>query len=146
MNHILSGLFIFLKILLINFFGEREREGEREGEKLNVWLPLMCPQLGTWPTTQAWALTGNRTFNPLVRRPALSPLSHTSQGRTYYFVNVLWILFIFLSVFLFVFLRFYLFIFRERGREGERRKERSMCGCLSCGPHWGPGLQPRHVP
>ena len=21
-----------------------------------------------------------------------------------------------------------------------------MCGCLSCGPHWGPGLQPRHVP
>ena len=21
-----------------------------------------------------------------------------------------------------------------------------MCGCLSCGPYWGPGLQPRHVP
>ena len=21
-----------------------------------------------------------------------------------------------------------------------------MCGCLSCGLHWGPGLQPRHVP
>ena len=21
-----------------------------------------------------------------------------------------------------------------------------MCGCLSHGPHWGPGLQPRHVP
>ena len=20
-----------------------------------------------------------------------------------------------------------------------------MCGCLSCVPHWGPGLQPRHV-
>ena len=44
------------------------------------------------------------------------------------------------------FKRFYLFIFRERGKEGERGKERSMCGCLSCGPHWGPGLQPRHVP
>ena len=43
----------------------------------------MCgclPQLGTWPTTQARALTGNRTSNILVRRPALSPLSHTSQG------------------------------------------------------------------
>ena len=35
-------------------------------------------------------------------------------------------------------------MFRERGREEER--EISMCGCLSCGPHWGPGLQPRHVP
>ena len=21
-----------------------------------------------------------------------------------------------------------------------------MCGCLSCAPKWGPGLQPRHVP
>ena len=39
-----------------------------------------------------------------------------------------------------------LFIFRERGREGERRKETSMCGCLSHAPYWGLGLQPRHVP
>ena len=38
---------------------------------------------------------------------------------------------------------FYLFIFREREREGER--ETSMCDCLSCGPHWEPGPQPRHV-
>ena len=48
----------------------------------------------------------------------------------------------FLSLF---FLRFYLFIFRERGR-GEKERETSVYGCLSCGPHWGPGLQPRHVP
>ena len=27
-----------------------------------------------------------------------------------------------------------------------RGRETSVCGCLSCGPHWGPGLQPRHVP
>ena len=40
----------------------------------------------------------------------------------------------------------YLFIFRERGREGEREGETSMCGCLSCAPHWGPGPQPGHVP
>ena len=38
----------------------------------------------------------------------------------------------------------YLFIFRER--EGERGRETSMCGFLSYTPHWGPGLQPRHVP
>ena len=35
---------------------------------------------GTWPATQACALTGNRTGNPLVHRPVLNPLSHTSQG------------------------------------------------------------------
>ena len=46
---------------------------------INVWLPLTHPLLGTWPTTQACALIGNRTGNPLVLRPALSPLSHTSQ-------------------------------------------------------------------
>ena len=39
-----------------------------------------------------------------------------------------------------------LFIFRDGGREGERRKETSMSGCLSHAPYWGPGLQPRHVP
>ena len=42
--------------------------------------------------------------------------------------------------------RFYLYIFRERGREGERGTETSMCGCLSRTPHWEPGWQPRHVP
>ena len=38
---------------------------------------------------------------------------------------------------------FYLFIF-ERG-EGKER-ETSTCGGPSRAPHWGPGLQPRHVP
>ena len=40
----------------------------------------MCPLLGTWLATQACALTGNRTSDPLVHRPALNSLSHTSQG------------------------------------------------------------------
>ena len=39
---------------------------------INVWLPLACPLLETWPTTQACALTGNWTGNPLVLRPALN--------------------------------------------------------------------------
>ena len=60
-------------------FRERGREGEREGN-VHVWLPLKHPLLGTWPTTQACALTRNRTSNPLILRLALSPLSHTSQG------------------------------------------------------------------
>ena len=53
---------------------------EGRERNINVWLPLECPLLGTWPTTQACALTGNITSDPLVHRPALNPLSHTSQG------------------------------------------------------------------
>ena len=36
--------------------------------------------MGTRLATQACALTGNRTSNPLVRRQMLHPLSHSSQG------------------------------------------------------------------
>ena len=62
---------------------ERGREGER-GKRQRL-LPLMHPLLGTWPATQACALTGNWTSIPLVLRPALNPLSHTSQGRIFVF-------------------------------------------------------------
>ena len=44
----------------------------RGREISNVWLPLMHPLLG--PTTQACALTGNQTSNPLVLRLVLNPL------------------------------------------------------------------------
>ena len=48
----------------------------------------------------------------------------------------------------------YLFIFRERGGEGEGRRqgEKHQCfrdtsiGCLSHSPNWEPGPQPSHVP
>ena len=43
-------------------------------------LSLARPQLGTRPATQACAWTGNQTRDPSVCRPALNPLSHTSQG------------------------------------------------------------------
>ena len=52
-----------------------------------MWLPLTHPQLGTWPTIQACALTGNRIDDLLVHRPALNPLSHISQGSTISFFN-----------------------------------------------------------
>ena len=48
--------------------------------RINVWLPLSCPLLATWLATQACAPTENGTGDPLVFRPALNPLSHTSQG------------------------------------------------------------------
>ena len=70
-------LIYFLKILFIYLFLER---GEGKERNINVWLPLTHPLLGTWPATQARALTGNRTGDPLVCRSALNPLSHTSQS------------------------------------------------------------------
>ena len=55
-------------------------EGDGEGKKHQCVVASSTPPLGTWPTTLVHALTGNRTGNPLVCRPALNPLKHTSQG------------------------------------------------------------------
>ena len=78
-----QGVFVCLIFKdFIYLFSER-REGGRETsvcERNINRLPLAHPQLGTWPTTQACALTGNRTGELLVRRPAPNLLSHTSQG------------------------------------------------------------------
>ena len=43
-------------------------------------LHVTHPLLGTWPTTQAHALTVNQTGDPLVHKLALNPLSHTIQS------------------------------------------------------------------
>ena len=71
--------YTFFKGFYLFIFRDRESEGERE-RNINVWLTLTLTLLGTWPATQASALTGNWTGDPLVHRPALSPLSYTSQG------------------------------------------------------------------
>ena len=73
------------KVLFYYLFLDRGEAGENERDRnINVWLPLEHPVLGTLPATQACALTGNRTSDPLVHRLALSPLSHTSQGKIYH--------------------------------------------------------------
>ena len=64
-------------ILLILERGEG-REKERQ-ININMCLSPAHPLLGTWPATQACALPGNQTSDPLVCRLALNPLSHTSQ-------------------------------------------------------------------
>ena len=73
-----SRFILFCKRFYLFIF--RERGGERERD-IHVWLPLTCPLPGTWPATQTCALTGNRTCDPWVHRPAFSPLSHTSWAR-----------------------------------------------------------------
>ena len=78
----------------IYLFLERGEGREKEREK-NIdadQLPLIYPQPGTWPTTQACALTGNRTSDLSVCRPVLNPVSHTSQGSNYNFnTRLTWI-------------------------------------------------------
>ena len=54
----------------------REREEKERGRNINVWLPLAHPLLGTWLTTQACALTGNQTSDPLVCRPGYVSLGY----------------------------------------------------------------------
>ena len=54
--------------------------------KRYIGLHLACSLLGTWPTTQACAMSGNRTGHLLFLRLTLNPLSHTSQGCT----SLLW--------------------------------------------------------
>ena len=46
---------IVFKKDFIYLFLEGERR-EKEERNINVWLPLMCLLLGTWPATQACAL------------------------------------------------------------------------------------------
>ena len=77
--YIHTYIYIIFKIFYLFIFRERGRAGEREGEKHQCVVAFCMPQLGTWPTTQACALTGNRTGDPLVRRLAQSTEPH-QQG------------------------------------------------------------------
>ena len=55
------------------------------GENNIDQLPLTHSQLGTWPTTQACALTENRTGDLSVCEMTPNPLSHTSEGKILFF-------------------------------------------------------------
>ena len=53
--------------------GGKEKERERN---INVWVPLACPLLGTWPATLACALTAIEPATLWFT----GPLSYTNQG------------------------------------------------------------------
>ena len=68
------------------------REGKREGERKQKTSMFGCLSHATsWgpspPSTQACALTGNRTGDLLVHRLVRSPLSHTRQGSESFCLN-----------------------------------------------------------
>ena len=74
----------FLKRFYLLIFREKGREGERE--KYQCVVASDASPLGTWPATRACALTRNQTGDPLVYKPALSPLNYTSQGPLLIFI------------------------------------------------------------
>ena len=74
----INKLFFLLRFYLFLERGEgREQEGKRN---ISVRLPFTRTLLETRPATQACALTGNPTSDPLVSRTVVNPLSYASQG------------------------------------------------------------------
>ena len=67
----------------IYLFLERDEGMEKEREKNIDRIPLVGPHMGTWLTTQACALTRNRTGSLSVCSTMPNPLSHTSQGDSF---------------------------------------------------------------
>ena len=53
---------------------------------MNVWLPLMCPLLGTWTTTQTCVLDWESNRRPFDLQAGTQPLSHTSQGELQHYI------------------------------------------------------------
>ena len=60
-------------------------EREREKEKHQCVVASRSPPTWAWPTTQAFALTGNQSSDPLIHRLAFHPQNHISQGPRCYF-------------------------------------------------------------
>ena len=75
--------FFFRKRFYVFIFREENGRRKRGRETSMCGCPFCAPcapLLQTWPASQACALAGNQTGDPLVCRPVLNPLSHTSQG------------------------------------------------------------------
>ena len=116
----------------IYLFLERGEGIEKEREtKINVWLPLRWPPVGTWPENQACALTGNRTVNPLVH--SLCSIDWAIPARA-------------LGDFFF---KDFIYLFLERRGRREKNidvwdKHPSVASCNA--PNCRPAPQPRHMP
>ena len=67
---LINFFYIYVFKDFIYLFLERGEGREKERDRnINVWLPLKRSLLGTWPTTQACALTGNLIGNTFGSQP-----------------------------------------------------------------------------
>ena len=83
---LISPTLFILKILFIYFYREEKGGRKRETDMRETLIGCLsyAPWLGTEPATQACALTGNPTCDPLLCRTTPNQLSHTTQG---YIIN-----------------------------------------------------------
>ena len=82
--------FLFFKDFIYLFLETGEGREKEKKRNINVWLPLMWPPLGTWPSTQTCALTENQTGNPLDRSCAQSTeLRQPGQVFSFSFLGLL---------------------------------------------------------
>ena len=87
---LLISWFLFLKDII--YFRQRGREGGRKrGRETSVCGCLSCaPYWGPGPQSRHEPWSGNWTSDPVVHRPVLNPLSHTSQGCLYFYRCKYW--------------------------------------------------------
>ena len=57
--YILKLSFTLKNIFYLFIFREGEGKEKKRERNINVWLPLMLPPLGPWPTTLACAMIRN---------------------------------------------------------------------------------------
>ena len=115
---ILYSSFYFFKDFIYLYLERGEGKGKEKEKNISVWLSLTRPLPGTRLATQACALTENQTSDPLVHRPALNPLSHTSQGCIAHFKLIIYFyLFTLLSKMRITF-RLFIVIHFEEGQAG----------------------------
>ena len=70
-----------IKILFTYLFLERGEGREKKGERsIDVWLPLPMSPTRDLACNPGMCPDWELNWHPLVRMPALNPLSHTSQG------------------------------------------------------------------
>ena len=55
---------LFKKDFIYVFLEKREGRDKKRERNINVWLPLLHPQPGTWPRSQACALDGELNQRP----------------------------------------------------------------------------------
>ena len=83
-----SMCILFLKKRFYLFiFRQRGREGEREGEKHQCVVVSYTSPAGDPATTQAGALTGNRTSDTLVPKPVLCVFLKTCLPKNKFMVG-----------------------------------------------------------
>ena len=75
----------FFKDFIYSLLDRGEEKKKERERNITVWLPLKCPILGTWPTTQVCALDWKSNWQHFGSQPTLNPVSYTSQGTNYYF-------------------------------------------------------------